>query len=127
GFAAATAFAARVLYLRRLAERDADPEPAPETRSASPLLAGLLPFQFAEPRLVLAGLLSAIIASLLHSFWDSDWFIVVTALTLSLLVALSAALARDIAPLATQQPRTMGRQIAVAGLLVVVFLAWRAG
>jgi O-antigen ligase len=127
GFAAATAFAARILYLRRLEGGNNDPEPAPETRSVSPLARTLHPFFFEESRLLLAGLIAGILASLLHSLWDSDWYILANALTLSAALALVVALARDIAPLATQKPRTMGRNLALLGLLVTGCILWRAG
>ena len=86
-----------------------------------------LPFGFADPRILLAGLLTAVISTTLHSLFDSDWYIVATALTLSATLGLLSALARDLAPLATQTPRPLSRpMLAMCGVAALVLL-WRAG
>lgn len=144
--AAASAFAAHVLLLQRSAPRTqedssenesetapADPprviRPARPTASASPASsspAGERPL-FATPGLLLAGLLAALLASMLHSLFDSDWYIVATALTLSAVLALMVALARNLAPLATQTPRPLLREMFAVGAIAGLFLLWRAG
>ena len=112
--AAATAFAAHVLVSRRTSPDDAD-GPAP-----------LEPATVADARyLLLAGLLTAILASLLHSLFDSDWYVCATLVTFAAIIALTIGLARDIAPLATQIPRALGREMKVIGLALALFLGVR--
>jgi len=88
-------------------------------------IAGQLAFE--EPRLLLAGLLTAALASMLHSVIDSDWYIVATAFTLCAVVALMVAAGRDLAPLATQIPRPLAPAMTGVGALLALFLLWRAG
>ena len=86
-----------------------------------------LPFNFDEPRLLLAGLLAAVLSTVLHSLFDSDWYIVATALTLSAVLGLIAAVARDLAPLATQRPRPLSRGMLAGCGIVGLLLLWRGG
>ena len=65
--------------------------------------------------------------SILHSLFDSDWYILATALTLSAVVGLLTAQARDIAPLATQKPRPLSKGMLAACGVVALLLAWRGG
>ena len=119
--AAVAAFALNVLYLGR---GNAAPVPesdekfaAPERLSAPPLIAA--------PRLLLAGLLAAVLASMIKSFIDSDWYLVATLFTLSAVLALTVGLARDLAPLTTQTPRPLSKGMLGFGALLAVFLLWR--
>ena len=77
--------------------------------------------------ILLSGLLAAVACSLLHSLFDSDWYIMATALTLSAIVGLLVAQARDIAPLATQTPRPLSKGMLAACGVVVLLLLWRGG
>ncbi len=77
--------------------------------------------------ILLTGLLAAIVCSILHSLFDSDWYIMATALTLSAMVGLLVAQARDIAPLATQTPRPLSKGMLAACGVVVLLLLWRGG
>jgi O-antigen ligase/tetratricopeptide (TPR) repeat protein len=126
-FAAATAFAFNVLRIRRalIAEQAGQPEEgARPDGSMGGSLAGAL---FAEPVLLIAGLLAALVASALKTFMDSDWYIVPTALCLAATLGLLVGLARNAAPLASQMPRPLSRELLVGGALVVLFLLWRGG
>lgn len=120
GLAIATAFATRILLLfRNVTPEDDEPEPA------TPGLYGSLGID--APGILLAGLLASVFATLLHSFIDSDWYIVGTVITLSVVVALLIALARDLAPLATQTPRPLAGAMLGAGVALCLFVLWRAG
>jgi len=123
GLAAATAFGAHVLFLPRLAGTQAESEMPPPERAASGLAAQLA---LEEPRLLLAGLLAAVLASMLHNLLDSDWYIVATAYTLCAALALLVGLSRDLAPLATQIPRPFAPTMIGVGGLIAAFLLWRA-
>ena len=79
------------------------------------------------PLLLLTGLLAAIMCSLLHSLFDSDWYILANALTLSAIVGLLVAQARDIAPLATQKPRPLSKGMLAACGVVTLLLLIRGG
>jgi putative inorganic carbon (HCO3(-)) transporter len=132
--AAATAFAVHVLLLpRRAVESEGHAGPPgdrPRTAASGPLTwtAGLTPqLTFTQPRLLLTGLLTAVLASMLHSLFDSDWYIVATLFTFSAVLALLVALSRDLAPLATQVPRPLSPLLIGGGSLVALFLLWRAG
>ena len=79
----------------------------------------------AAPRLLLTGLLASLVASMVKSFLDSDWYLVSTLFTLSAVLALTVGLARDIAPLATQTPRPLSKGMLAFGALMALFLLWR--
>ena len=116
--AAVAAFALNVLYLGRgnradLAVVDAEKE----NNNAIPLIAA--------PRLVLTGLLAALLASMIKSFIDSDWYITANLVTLAAVLALAVGLSRDLAPLATQTPRPLSKAMLAAGGLLALFLIWR--
>lgn len=122
-FAAATAFAVNVLRLRRALASEKAEEPAfdaPKEQSAVLHL-------FLEPSLLLTGLLAALLASAGKTFIDSDWYIVPTALTLAATLGLLVGLARAAAPLATQTPRPLSRELLIGCALVALLLLWRAG
>ena len=116
--AAVGAFALAVLHLGRQGNANFQ-EDAAESRKENGLLAA--------PRLLLTGLLAALVASLVKSFIDSDWYIVANLLTLAAVLALTVGLARDIAPLSTQTPRPLSKGMLAFGGLLGLFLAWRAG
>ena len=116
--AAVAAFALNVLYLGRgNAAASAENSAAPDALLELPLIAA--------PRLLLTGLLAAIMASMVKSFIDSDWYLVATLLTLSAVLALTVGLARDLAPLTTQTPRPLSKGMLAFGALLAVFLLWR--
>lgn len=121
GLTAVTAFAVNILLLRRrpLAE-DEDEDPVETPRANAPPSA-----LFGEPRLILCGLIAALLASLMHNFIDSDWYVVGNLVTLAGILALMVAVARDIAPLATQIPRPMGRPFFALGAALALLLVWR--
>ncbi len=141
--AASTAFGTYVLFLhpprrRKPNTRTTDKDKtialtisADSELSPSPLLlfssSPSLPWNFAEPRLLLAGLLAAVLSTTLHSLFDSDWYIVATALTLGAIVGLLAAQARDLAPLATQTPRPLSRAMLAGCAVIALLLLWRGG
>ncbi len=85
------------------------------------------PWNFAEPRLLLAGLLAAVLSTTLHSLFDSDWYIVATALTLGATLGLLSAQSRDLAPLATQTPRPLSRAMLAGCAVIALLLVWRGG
>ena len=116
--AAVAAFALNVLNLGRgnAAGFPTDEEDAPAA-SGLPLIAA--------PRLLLTGLLAALVASMVKSFIDSDWYLVATLFTLSAVLALTVGLARDLAPLATQTPRPLSRAMLAFGAFLALFLLWR--
>ena len=116
--AAVAAFALNVLYLGR-----GNAAPVVETAETPEILPGL-PL-IAVPRLLLTGLLAALLASMVKSFIDSDWYIVATLFTLSAILALTVGLARDLAPLTTQTPRPLSKGMLGVGALLAVFLLWR--
>lgn len=118
--AAGTAFATHVLLLRRRqqAEEGADTIALPLQTPPNAL--------FGEPRLLLAGLLAAALASLMHGIIDSDWYIVAIAMTFSAVIALLVGLARDIAPLATQKPLPLSRGFLAFAGVIALFTLWRA-
>jgi O-antigen ligase/tetratricopeptide (TPR) repeat protein len=137
-FAAATAFAFNVLRIRRaliseqsgaeqigaeqsVVEQRGEPE---ASKTADGSLSRAL---FAEPTLLIAGLLAALLASAVKTFMDSDWYIVPTALLLAATLGLLVGLARNAAPLAAQMPRPLSRELLVGGAVVTLFLLWRAG
>ena len=142
--AASTAFGTYILFLQARAAANQTPKPPTATRtdaltktsdtevSSKPLLLFSpsptpLPWNFAEPRLLLAGLLAAVLSTTLHSLFDSDWYIVATALTLGATLGLLSAQARDLAPLATQTPRPLSRAMLAGCALVAMLLLWRGG
>jgi O-antigen ligase len=114
--AAASAFAANALRLRRAA-------------LAAPAGDILEPFHklFKEPAVLLCGLLAALLASGIKTLVDSDWYVVATALAVGLCFGLAVGLARNIAPLATQLPTTVKRPMLVMAGLVSLGLVLRAG
>lgn len=81
---------------------------------------------FGNPRLLLAGFLTAILAFLLHNLLDSIWYTVGTAITFGGVIGLTIALARDQAPLASQTPRPLATFMVAGGMVIVLFLFWRA-
>jgi O-antigen ligase len=133
--AAATAFAAHILLLQRRQTKEQNLRSVTEEREgdaahkSAPTAAGPVAIEdiFAAPGILLSGLLASVLASLLHSLFDSDWFVTASAVTLAAVLALLVALARDLAPLATQKPRALGREFTAVGIVVAVLLLWRAG
>ena|GEM_PF-1664472 len=127
--AAVTAFAAVVLALSRTraieieTERVSDSTPDSVLRldSAKDIAAAR------SPELLLAGLLAAIVGSMLHSLLDSDWYVVATLIALTTVLAIVVALARDMAPLSVRRPRAMGPQIVGVGVILALFVLVRAG
>jgi O-antigen ligase len=112
--AASTAFATHTLRLQRL--RSA--EDIADENAANAL--------FGDRTLLLAGMLAGVLASLLHNLFDSDFYLVGTALSLAAVIGLMVGLARDLAPLGTQRPRPLGREMLGFTLLLAVFLLWRS-
>ena len=137
--ASASAFAAYTLFLNAPSSRAKANTNAPplelinengEKKAASapplPLVSTPpLPYGFVEPRILLAGLLAAVISTSLHSLFDSDWYVVATGLTLGATLGLMVAQARDLAPLATQRPRPLSRPMLIACGLTALLLLWR--
>ncbi len=119
--AAVFAFALNVLHLGRTGA--ALPAADFDDSADSPALPEL-PL-IAAPRLLLTGLLAALVASMVKSFIDSDWYLVATLLTLSAALALTVGLARDLAPLTTQTPRPLSKGMLAFGGLLALFLVWR--
>ena len=123
GIAALTAFATHVVL-----KRD-----DPVAESVEDDLLGDLPilpvkqtlFDLDSPKLVLCGLLVSIAAILMHCLFDSDWYIGSTLLALSAVFGLASAFSRHLSPLATQAPRTLGREFTLIGLALIAFLLWR--
>ncbi|MCS6777471.1 MAG: O-antigen ligase family protein [Chloroherpetonaceae bacterium] len=118
--AAAAAFGVHVLRLQGLRVRSL----SVEQRSGA-----LRSLSVPEPAcsLNLAGLLTALTASMLHCLFDSDWYVVCTALTLSVVIALLVAQARDLAPLATLRPAPLSLAARVTAGILIAFVLWRAG
>ena len=116
--AAVFAFALNVLNLGRGNRADFSESPDGSTP------VGVIPL-IAAPRLLLTGLLAALVASMVKSFIDSDWYLVATLLTLSAILALTVGLARDLAPLATQTPRPLSKGMLAFSAIMALFLLWR--
>ncbi|HZT43834.1 MAG TPA: tetratricopeptide repeat protein [Chthonomonadaceae bacterium] len=113
-----------------------------ETTRAVPQEATL----FDRPSLLLAGLLAGAVASLLHSLFDSDWYIVATLFTLSAVLGLLVAMARAVEPApqtaaddsgATSkrgfrpvtlegETQPLAHAMTVAGIVLALFLLWQA-
>lgn len=142
--AASTAFGTHILFLHTPRSRKTNAKITDEAKpnavtalsdtqaSSKPLLLfspslNSLAWGFAEPRLLLAGLLAAILSTTLHSLFDSDWYIVATALTLGATLGLLSAQARDLAPLATQTPRPPSRAMLAGCSVVALLLLGRGG
>lgn len=121
--AASTAFAAYVLRLQLLRKQRKE---ADEVDSALYPDANELALQD-RASVLLAGLFAALFGSMLHSLFDSDWYLVCTVFALSAVTALLVAQARDIAPLATLRPAPLSLPALGIGSLFAVFLLWRAG
>ncbi len=111
--AAATAFAAHTLRLQRI-RTAAD---VAEETSENAL--------FGDRSVLLSGLLAGVLAALLHNLFDSDFYLVGTVLTFAAVIGLMVGLSRDIAPLGTQRPRPLGREMLAFTLLLACFLLWR--
>ncbi|CEK12664.1 O-antigen ligase family protein [Chthonomonas calidirosea] len=114
--AAASAFAANALRLRRAALS----APAGDILESFHRL-------FEEPAVLLCGLLAALLASGIKTLVDSDWYVVATALTVGLCFGLAVGLARDIAPLSTQLPTAVRRSSLMLAGLVALGLVLRSG
>ena len=134
-FAAAAAFAAHILFLHRPAKIQAHEDGSADTillprsrygTTAPGAAAETALFAPESARLLLTGLAASLLASLLHSLFDSDWYVTASALTLGAVVALLVGQARDIAPLATQQPRPLSKGMLGVGILVALLLLWRS-
>ena len=97
--AASTAFATHTLRLQRI--RTA--EDVAEETSDNAL--------FGDRSMLLAGLLAGVLAALLHNLFDSDFYLVGTALNFAAVIGLMVGLSRDLAPLGTQTPRPLGREM----------------
>ena len=112
--AAATAFAAHTLRLQRI-RSDETIADAADTDSL-----------FGDRALLLAGLLAGVLAALLHNLFDSDFYLVGTAVSFAAVLGLMVGLARDLAPLGTQTPRPLGKEMLGFTLLLTLFLLWRS-
>ncbi len=112
---ALASLAAFALYVLRIAEGTTDGE-TPKVMTFS---------VFQEPRVLLAGVLAAVSASLLHSFIDSDWYIVAVLITFPAVLGLLLALSRALAPLATNEPSPASKGEFALGAVVVCFLLWQ--
>ena len=111
--AAISAFAARVMLLRRSA--------GPEQADASPPASVL-----EDPRYLFAGLIAALAATLAKNLIDSDWYIVATALAFGLLLGSLAGASRVLAPLAAQPAVRLSAGARLTICLLAVFVIWRA-
>ncbi|MCW3099133.1 MAG: Lipid core-O-antigen ligase [Chthonomonadaceae bacterium] len=112
--AAATAFATHTLRLQRIRTE----EDVAEESSDNAL--------FGDRSVLLAGLLAGVLAALLHNLFDSDFYLVGTAVNFAAVIGLMVGLSRDLAPLGTQRPRPLGREMLGFTLLLAVFLFWRS-
>ncbi len=112
--AASTAFATHTLRLQRLRSAEDVAEEAADNAL------------FGDPTVLLAGLLAGVLAALLHNLFDSDFYLVGTVVNFAAVVGLMVGLARDLAPLGTQRPRPLGREMLGFTVIVAVFLLWRS-
>lgn len=112
--AAATAFATHTLRLQRI--RSAA-DIAEETSDNA---------LFGDKSVLLAGMLAGVLAALLHNLFDSDFYLVGTAVNFAAVIGLMVGLSRDLAPLGTQTPRPLGRELLACTLILAVFLLWRS-
>lgn len=111
--AASTAFAAHTLRLQRIRFEEPPTEESGE---------GV----FGDRAILLAGLLAGVVAALLHNLFDSDFYLVGTAVSFAAVVGLMIGLARDLAPLGTQTPRPLGKEMLGFTLALALFLVWRS-
>jgi O-antigen ligase/tetratricopeptide (TPR) repeat protein len=79
-----------------------------------------------SPELLLCGTIASLTAATLQNMFDSDLYIVATLITFCAVFGLAIAQARALAPLATQKPRAVGREIWGIGLAACLFLVVRA-
>jgi len=112
--AASTAFATHTIRLQRFRSK----EDLEEETSDNAL--------FGDRSLLLAGLLAGVLAALLHNLFDSDFYLVGTAINLAATIGLMVGLSRDLAPLGTQRPRPLGKEMLGFTLLLAGFLLWRS-
>jgi O-antigen ligase len=112
--AASTAFATHTLRLQRFRLKEDIADESTDN-----------PF-FGDCSLLLAGLLAGVLAALLHNLFDSDFYLVGTAITFAAVIGLMVGLSRDLAPLGTQRPQPLGKEMIGFTLLLAVFLLWRS-
>jgi O-antigen ligase len=112
--AAATAFGTHTLRLQRIRTV----EDVAEENSDNAL--------FGDRSILLAGMLAGVLAALLHNLFDSDFYLVGTAINFAAVIGLMVGLSRDLAPLGTQRPRPLGKELLGFTLLLAVFLLWRS-
>lgn len=112
--AASTAFATHTLRLQRIRSAEDEAEEEPDTAL------------FGDRSLLLAGLLAGVLAALLHNLFDSDFYLVGTAVNFAAVIGLLVGLSRDIAPLGTQRPQPLGKEMLGFTLLLALFLLWRS-
>lgn len=112
--AASTAFATHTLRLQRIRTEEDIAEEASDNSL------------FGDRSVLLAGLLAGVLAALLHNLFDSDFYLVGTAVNFAAVIGLMVGLSRDLAPLGTQRPRPLGREMLGFTLLLAVFLLWRS-
>ena len=123
GIAALTAFALHAVIRGDSNEGGDTDSEVPDEFPTKPQKNPILSLE--SPKLALCGLLISIAALLMHSLFDSDWYIGSTLFGLSAVFGLTAAAARHLSPLATQAPKVLGKEFSLIGLALIVFLVWR--
>jgi len=93
----------------------------------APLEENTAPFHpyFGSPKLMLAGLLASLFGSMIHSVFDSDWYVVATLFTLCAVLSIMAILARVVAPQNAYAPQPLSPIAFYSSIVLVIFLCWR--
>ena len=113
--ASASAFVVHVLLLVCARRNSAAASEPPDGT------AGLLD----SPEMLLAGAVAALCAAAVHSIFDSDLYIVATLFAFCVVLGITLAQARALAPLAVEKPRAVSPGFWIAGLLVCTFIVTR--
>lgn len=125
GFASIGAFALRILWIGARRRKNLANTGFPDHETESELEKDT-PFPiFASPLILLSGLIAALLASLMHSFIDSDWYLVATLFTLAAVLGLMLAVSRDFAPLSTERPAPLPSALCLGGVVLCLIVIGR--
>ncbi len=93
----------------------------------APLEENAVPFHalFGTPKLIIAGLLASLFGSMIHSVFDSDWYVVATLFTLCAVLSIMAILARVVAPQNAYAPQPLPKLTFYVGIALVLGLTYR--
>ena len=92
----------------------------------APLEENAAPFHalFGTPKLMIAGLLASLFGSMIHSVFDSDWYVVATLFTLCAVLSIMGILARVVAPQNAYVPQPLPKLTFYVGIALVLALTY---